>query len=496
MQDLRYACLVGTASSGTNGQSYSNFSMTVPTYNSPPLASYTYNSAHLPLTQSDALGNTTTFTYTPSGQISSVTDPLNHTTNWFYVNNYLDHVNNPAGQTISALGYDGFGRPFNITDGDGVTVTVSRDGLGRITRRTYSDQTYDEYLYNQGTSKFIEVQSYRDRLGNVTQFSYNGLGQLTGTSDSVAATTITPCIGCSGVNYLKDGKNHEWTITRDIQNRVTSEVSADAGSWGYQYDINGNLFKVTDPNSNISTRTFDAAGRLKSETYADASDNLSYTYDSYPFYAGCVNGLGRLCRVVEGVAGPETTFAYDPNGRVTQETRLDSGSVFVTNYHYDAAGNPDSLTAPTYATIATTFDPADRATTLTATPSGGTPLSVLNNVAYSGANTVISQTYGNQMTEVRSLNADGRLAVANMDDDTDSDGMWDSWESANGLSQKSNSDATSDLDQDGLSNLQEMLRGTDPRKADSDGDGINDSSDPSPLVGSSGWMVPIRGLIR
>lgn len=51
--------------------------------------------------------------------------------------------------------------------------------------------------------------------------------------------------------------------------------------------------------------------------------------------------------------------------------------------------------------------------------------------------------------------------------DSDSDGMPDDWEVANGLDPHSSSDAGQDLDGDGFPNLQEYRAGTDPRNSDS-----------------------------
>jgi hypothetical protein len=47
--------------------------------------------------------------------------------------------------------------------------------------------------------------------------------------------------------------------------------------------------------------------------------------------------------------------------------------------------------------------------------------------------------------------------------DRDGDGMPDDWETANQLSPDDPTDAATDTDQDGLSNLQEYLAGTNPR---------------------------------
>ena len=61
--------------------------------------------------------------------------------------------------------------------------------------------------------------------------------------------------------------------------------------------------------------------------------------------------------------------------------------------------------------------------------------------------------------------------------DLDNDGMDDYWELANGLDPTDPSDANGDLDSDGLSNLNEYLRQTDPNVSDSDADGLSDGQE-------------------
>src|SRR3954469_4917690 len=62
--------------------------------------------------------------------------------------------------------------------------------------------------------------------------------------------------------------------------------------------------------------------------------------------------------------------------------------------------------------------------------------------------------------------------------DSDGDHMPNRWESAHGLSTKVN-DAKRDRDRDGLSNLTEYRAHTNPRKADSDRDGVLDRNEDS-----------------
>ena len=60
--------------------------------------------------------------------------------------------------------------------------------------------------------------------------------------------------------------------------------------------------------------------------------------------------------------------------------------------------------------------------------------------------------------------------------DSDQDGIEDEWELAHGLKVGSN-DAALDPDSDGLTNLQEYTGHSDPQKADTDGDGLNDGAE-------------------
>lgn len=50
--------------------------------------------------------------------------------------------------------------------------------------------------------------------------------------------------------------------------------------------------------------------------------------------------------------------------------------------------------------------------------------------------------------------------------DADNDGMWDEWETQNGLNPNDASDSSGDLDGDGYTNIEELLNGTNPKAAE------------------------------
>lgn len=91
-----------------------------------------------------------------------------------------------------------------------------------------------------------------------------------------------------------------------------------------------------------------------------------------------------------------------------------------------------------------------------------------------------------------------RVRVCLDTDDTDGDGLPDSWERF--YFGNLDHDGTEDSDHDGLTNLQEYHAGTDPTKPDTDGDGMPDGWEVlyhlAPLVNDSALDLDADGVIN
>ncbi len=117
-------------------------------------------------------------------------------------------------------------------------------------------------------------------------------------------------------------------------------------------------------------------------------------------------------------------------------------------------------------TLATRIFTQDTTIVVNATASEG--------AAVAGANRIeISRTGGSPFGYIQfdfvALEVDPTALV-----DADGDGLPRWWEIDSGLSDANFSDAAADSDADGSSNTQEFARGTNPRLADTDGDGLKD----------------------
>jgi len=167
----------------------------------------------------------------------------------------------------------------SLTDGNSNVTTWQHDLEGRVSQKTYPDQTTVAFSYDTVGRESSRV----DTWGQTTNYSYNLDNTLSQVSYS---NTVNPT---SAVNYAYDP---DYLRLVSVQN-----------GWGtYSYSYNA---YITSPSS-----TTTGAGKVSTVSNSViANSNISYSYDV----------LGRVTnRSINGLSN-STTWGYDAISRITSE---------------------------------------------------------------------------------------------------------------------------------------------------------------------------------
>jgi RHS repeat-associated protein len=323
------------------------------------IAQFTYNNQHLPLTYTDAAGQTTTYAYNAAGQLTSATDALGEVTTYQYNSlGYLTRIVNANDQTAASFTYDQFGRVATRTDSEGYTVTYAYDALDRIITETYPDGTTRAFTWNK-----LDLASVKDRQGRVTSYTYDAVRNLVNVKDPLDHQTKFGYYENGTLQSQTDpnGNVTSWSI--DIQSRVTGKKYADGTQVANTYENTTSRLKaMTDALGQVKQYAYNVDNSLAGLTYANAvhaTPNVSYAYDPY------------FLRPVSMTDGSGTTqYTYEPVGSLGALQSLKEIGPFNNStiaYQYDALGRVKARTVDT-STETFTYDSLGRPT------SHGTPL--------------------------------------------------------------------------------------------------------------------------
>lgn len=315
----------------------------------------TYNAQHLPLTLTDAAGQTRSYTYNPRGQLLTETNPKGETTTYTYdPNGYRIKVDGPlpgTNDTVTAT-YDAFGRVRTKTDESGHTLTFDYDALDRLTKVTFPDGTSTEFTFDR-----LDPVIIRDRAGRQTLLEYDALRQLTKRTDPLGRVTRFQWCSCGDLRSLTDPLGRTTFWNKDVQGRLTSKQYGDGSRVTYLYEnTTSRVRQIMDEKQQIRQFTYHRDDALASITYLNAqvpTPAVSFAYDpNYPRLSAMTDGTGvtrysyhpigsspalgagELASEDGPLPNDTLTYGYDELGRVVSTA---IGGVAVTMTH-DAAG--------------------------------------------------------------------------------------------------------------------------------------------------------------
>lgn len=340
------------------------------------LASFTYNSQHLPLTAADTAQETTTYTYNSYGQVLTATNAKNETTTYAYdrdqdndglTDGYLTSITRPATGAVTTFTYDTAKRVQTVTDSDGYAVTTSYDNIDRPMTITYPDTTTRQFRYNDNVTgaMLLDLTGIKDRRGRWTYKYYNGNRKIIKITDPLGRNTLFDWCMCGALNSITDGNSHVTTFVRDVQGRVTSKTFADTKSITYTYEASiSRLKSMTDAKNQTTSYQYFADNDLKQISYTNAqiaTPTVNFTYDpNYNRIATMVDGTGTTnytynaitgltspgAGQLQSVAGPlvssTITYTYDELGRQLSEAVNGTAA----SQTYDSLGRIETVTNP------------------------------------------------------------------------------------------------------------------------------------------------------
>ncbi len=317
-------------------------------------------------------GDTTIYTYTPTGRISTVVDALGNETAYTY--DLLDNIKtvhraegliseeerngsmlptvgedgrvtlysyNLAGQisTITdALGqkevyeYDQYGRLKAKTDRDNFRTTYDRDELGNVTNVGYGDGRSVAFTYNA----LDQLVGIRDWLGNTT-IENDALGRVLKVTDYKNRTVAYEYGSVGEKTRLVYPDGREALFDYNDRGQLSS-VSFNGESTGYDYDNIGRLTGKSFANGTRQSYSYLPGGFLKEMSGYDKNsliEQFTYRYNKKGFTAQ----VDRLRQGLDAVSG-RYEYNYDAMGRLISSA---CDGVIRAEYRYDAFGNRKSF---------------------------------------------------------------------------------------------------------------------------------------------------------
>ena len=283
----------------------------------------------------------TTYNFDTSGNLTSVTNPLGHTTGYG--------------------GYDGLANPGWVTDPNGVTTTLTHDVRSNLTAQNVSGVGWISGTYGgNGLPATIAASdgsrsTYSYTVGNRLTSRVNALGEGMNFGIDVARDIRTVSSPRSVPQYVNgtvsagSGGTFLSTTVLDKALGLPAQILGNNGqALSFAYDAKGNMLSRADAMSRVWVNTYDARDRPRTTKSPDGT-TTTFVYDAAGFLNSVQdarglqttyghNGFGDLT----GLGSPDTgatSYVLDSAGRLSTETRANGHAI---SYGWDALGRMTS----------------------------------------------------------------------------------------------------------------------------------------------------------
>ena len=237
--------------------------------------------------------------------------------------------------------------------------TFGYDGRNRLWTVTHPDATFVRYTYDSRGNLWKD-QDERHTAPN-TIHAYDPLDRLTSVTQTLGGGSVVTNYGYDrrdDLTSVTDPNTNLTTYTFDDWARRASQSSPVSGGSSFSYDEAGNLASSSDANGATTARLYDLANRITSAISSKpgaSSETVTWQYDDS---TAATYRRGRLWRMADPTGSVE--YAYDRRGLVRQEARMLFGTSYAQGYAYDSDGNRWQVSYPSGRVVEFGFDFAGR----------------------------------------------------------------------------------------------------------------------------------------
>ncbi|MFH0855559.1 MAG: RHS repeat-associated core domain-containing protein [Candidatus Omnitrophota bacterium] len=290
----------------------------------------TYNSYGQLISSIDARGNISKFAYNAYGNLAKKTD---------------------AAGNVTAYGYDILGRVVKTINPAGYTTLFTYDKNGNLTSITDASGNVTRYAYDYGG----RVVSVTDPLGSISKYAYDCFGNLLSITDALGRATRYAYdtanqmhLGKASLLSVTDAKGNKTTYNYDALGRLIKMTDAQSRVYQYTYDKQGNLASRTDANNITTSYQYDSLNRLRYIQYPNSS-TVTYVLDN----------VGNTVKIQD--SSGVTAFNYDRVNRLKSQVYPDG---FRLDYSYDLNGNRSVLGIAGFGRITYGYDSLNNITAI------------------------------------------------------------------------------------------------------------------------------------
>ena len=305
------------------------------------------------------------YTYNPTGNLETLTDPNGNATSYEYddIGRLLKEIF--PDNTSVLYAYDKVNNITSKTKNNGDVISYSYDALSRLTTKTFPDNKTASYSFDaigrmtQAVNSDATVNFAYDDVGRLLTETLNGKT----TSYSYDVKSNKQAVYYPGGRELEQVLNARGRFTQIINNgselvnfaytangQVSQKNYANGLSTDYAYDENNRLTRILSVGIQDLQYAYNQRNHITSRTNAIKSDwSEAYQYDDI----GQVTQFQRGEMDDENISNPlsEIAFTYDANGNRTKVDNNGSVDDYTTNNMnaYTSIVNGETIT-PEYDT--------------------------------------------------------------------------------------------------------------------------------------------------